>query len=496
MPSIALHVDHRQQQGLSPRLQHAVRLLQLSSLDFAQEVRDALGRNPFLEAEESIEDEGPADRPPAEASLDGEQSVYGVDRGVDGGDDGAAPKDPLQESEGDGGERDAWLGDGQSTRRTGDDGGLGVLDTMAEQTSLASHLHGQLDVMPLPPRDRLLAKAVVESLDDDGYLRFDLRDLIEAAGLDPQPSEDELHIALCRVQALEPTGVGARNVAECLRLQLPAITCAEQRALAEQIVDEHLDQLAAKDVPGLARALGCSAAVVEETCDRIRHLDPRPGWRFGSTHAQYVTPDVIVRKVRGEWTASLNPLITPRVRLNKVYAEMFQRHRARHGNASNSELSAHLQEARWTMRNIEQRFATILSVAQEIVKRQVHFFDFGPLAMKPLGLREVAAEVGIHESTVSRVTNNKYMATPLGVFELKYFFSRALVTTSGTACSGTAIRGLIKEMIEGESAEAPLSDAEIARQLARQGLVVARRTVTKYRQLLHLEAVERRRRHA
>jgi RNA polymerase sigma-54 factor len=201
---------------------------------------------------------------------------------------------------------------------------------------------------------------------------------------------------------------------------------------------------------------------------------------------------VVVKKIRGQWRVMLNPAIVPKVRLNHVYAEMFQRHRA----TQNPELAAQLQEARWTVRNIEQRFATILSVSEEIVKRQKHFFEYGPLAMKPLGLREIADQVGLHESTVSRVTNNKYMATPLGVFELKYFFSRAMATASGGACSATAIRGLIKDMIEAEKPTDPLSDAEIARQLAQQGLVVARRTVTKYRQLLRIEAVDRRRKPA
>jgi RNA polymerase sigma-54 factor len=200
---------------------------------------------------------------------------------------------------------------------------------------------------------------------------------------------------------------------------------------------------------------------------------------------------VIVRKARGVWTVTLNPAVVPKVRLNHVYAEMFQRHRL----PQNAELAAHLQEARWTVRNVEQRFATILSVTQAIVKRQKHFLDYGALAMKPLGLREIADEVGLHESTVSRVTNNKFMATPLGVFELKYFFSRAMATANGGACSATAIRGLIKDMIEAEQPTSPLSDAEIARQLAQQGLVVARRTVTKYRQILRIEAVERRCRH-
>ena len=191
-----------------------------------------------------------------------------------------------------------------------------------------------------------------------------------------------------------------------------------------------------------------------------------------------------MKKIRGEWTATLNPAVVPRVRLNRMYAELFHQHR----NARHSELAAHLQEARWTVRNVEQRFSTILLVAEAILKRQHHFLDYGALAMNPLGLREIAEEVGLHESTVSRVTNNKYMATPVGVFELKYFFSRAMTTASGGACSATAIRGVIKDMIDGEKPSDPLSDAEIARQLARQGLIVARRTVTKYRQMLRLDA--------
>jgi RNA polymerase sigma-54 factor len=219
---------------------------------------------------------------------------------------------------------------------------------------------------------------------------------------------------------------------------------------------------------------------VEAVCARIRRLDPRPGWRFGSSRIAYVVPDVVVKRVQGRWAVQLNPAVVPKVRLNQVYAELFKRHRS----AQSGELAGQLQEARWTVRNVEQRFATILDVADAIVQRQRHFFEFGSMAMKPLGLKEIADALGIHESTVSRVTNNKYMATPVGVFELKYFFSRAMVSANGSACSGTAIRGLIKDIIEAERGEAPLSDAEITRQLARQG------------QMLRIESVDRRRRHA
>jgi RNA polymerase sigma-54 factor len=488
MGSIALRAEHRQQHALSPRLQQAVRLLQLSSLDFAQEVHELLGRNPFLETDETAPEPG-AVPPPAADGADGTEVA--ADTALLGASiaapEAAAPADAAD------GMHEVWQSDGYAVgARRNEDGDFGGLDTMAVETSLAEHLHGQLNVLPLSVRDLVLAKAVVESLDDDGYLRSGLDEIAELAGLEPVVTAQELQIALRRVQSLEPAGVAARSVQECLLLQLPSIADARERDLARRIVTEHLDLLAAKDVAGLARRLSIAVADVEAVCARIRRLDPRPGWRYSSAQVQYVTPDVIVRKIRGTWTAALNPAIVPRVRLNSVYADLFQRHRS----AQNNELAAHLQEARWMVRNVEQRFSTILAVSQAILQRQHRFFEYGALAMKPLGLCEIAEEVGLHESTVSRVTNNKYMATPLGVFELKFFFSRAMVSASGGEFSGTAIRGLIKEMIEAEQPHAPLSDAEIARQLAAQGLVVARRTVTKYRQLLHIESVERRRRHA
>ena len=487
-----LRADHRQTQTLSPRLQHAVRLLQMSSLDFAALLRDTLGRNPFLEVEEG--DGGDAADGQSAAPLAPSGGLDGMDEpaAADGAGDPAlatAAEAQNVDMPDDGGDRDLWSADAAGQRRA-EDGELSALDMMAVETSLTAHLHGQINVLPLSARDLALARTIVESLDDDGYLRTPLEELVSVAGLDPEPDLQEMQIALRRVQSLDPAGVGARSVAECLHLQLPAIDCPDMRGLARRIVDEHLASLASRDVNALARQLGEPAQRIEAVCDRIRRLDPRPGWRFGNAHVAYVVPDVIVKKVRGEWKVQLNPAIVPKVRLNQVYANLFQRHRT----PANSELSAHLQEARWTLRNVEQRFSTILDVAEAIVRRQHNFLDYGAMAMKPLGLKEIAEEVGIHESTVSRVTNNKYMATPVGVLELKYFFSRAMVSANGSACSGTAIRGLIKDIIEAERPEAPLSDAEITRQLAQQGLVVARRTVTKYRQMLKIDAVERRRR--
>lgn len=500
MTSLDIRTDHRQTQTLSPRLQHAVRLLQMSSLDFAAMLRETLGKNPFLEAEEGDGDDAEGAQPLA-SGLAGEALPNGLMDGAandavaeapqadgpDGDLQSAAEGDHERDSDSD---RDLWAADGGSGLKRNEDGDLSALDLMAVETPLNDHLHGQLNVLPLSERDLLLAHAIVESLDDDGYLRTPLQDLIGVAELDPPVELQELQIALMRVQSLDPAGVGARDVGECLLLQLPAITCPETRALAQAIITNHLSALAARDVASLARHLGEPPARVEAVCDRIRRLDPRPGWRVGSSHVPYVVPDVIVSKVRGRWTVQLNPAVVPKVRLNQVYASLFQRHRG----PGNAEMGAHLQEARWTLRNVEQRFSTILDVAEAIVRRQQNFLDYGAMAMKPLGLKEIAEEVGIHESTVSRVTNNKYMATPVGVLELKYFFSRAMISANGSACSGTAIRSLIKDIIEAEPPEAPLSDAEITRQLAGQGLEVARRTVTKYRQMLKIDAVDRRKR--
>ena len=456
MNSLSLHTGAALQPALSPRLQRAVRLLQMSSQEFAQAVRDTLDSNPFLEHEEPAAPEPPQDADSALAPQPASPENWGTE---------GLPRQRIQE--------------GDNT----------VFDTLEARTSLASHLLGQLTVMPLPQRDLALAASVVESLEEDGYLRTSLEELARALPLLPAAGPQELQIALRRIQALDPCGVGARSVAECLELQLSCIPEARDRALAGAILRGHMDALAARDMRALAKQLGQSQGAVEAACAAIRRLDPHPGWRFAEPSVQYATPDVIASKVRGQWTAVLNDAVVPRVRLNRSYAELFQRYRG----AEHGELGAHLQEARWTVRNLELRFSTILNVAQAILKRQQHFLAFGPMAMKPLGLREIAQEVGVHESTVSRVTNNKFMATPCGVFELKYFFSRGLATAGGGECSPTAIRGLIREMIAAETPGQPLSDVDLARQLESQGLKVARRTVTKYRQLLHIEAAERRR---
>lgn len=487
-----LQLDHRQAQSLAPRLQHAVRLLQMSSLEFGTLVRDALSKNPFLEAEEGESDDPEA--LPFEASSDADSDL-GLDVPMESLEDRDADGLAAPENATDGSsdsDSELWLVDGHAGSHQAEGAAFSAVDLMPVETPLNTHLQGQLSVLQLPARELALARALVESLDDDGYLRSPLEELLDIAAPETRATLDEMEMALNRVQSLDPPGVGARSVAECLLLQLPAVECPDTRALAHAILSQHLQALAARDVTGLACHLGVPLARVEAVCDRIRRFDPRPGWRFGPTRLDYVVPDVVAKKLRGRWTVQLNPAIVPRVRLNQVYAQLFKRHRT----AKDGEMGAHLQEAQWTLRNVQQRFSTILDVAEAIVQRQSSFLDYGAMAMKPMGLREVADALGIHESTVSRVTNNKYIATPVGVYELKYFFSRSMISASGRACSGTAIRGLIKDMIHDEASEEPLSDVEITRQLAQQGLVVARRTVTKYRQLLKLDAVDRRRRHS
>ncbi len=517
MPALRMHAEQRQNQILSPRLQHAVRLLQMSSLDFAALIRGSMEKNPFLQYEDESEgcyDTLPdtlsgaptGERPLATtASQAGAADMLGADGLMDSGfveglpsaldpDAGRAepPGDDGLQAEADFAEisdRELWNADIGSGVRRGGEGEIDALDLMPVETMLNTHLHRQLGLLKLAQRQAVLAHVIVESLDDDGYLRSPLEALLDLAQLEPAATLAETQQALQCVQSLEPAGVAARSVGECIALQLPALQCPRLRALARRIVDEQLPLLASRDTARLARVLGESQQAVQHACEQIRHLDPHPGWRLGSARVAHVIPDVIVNRQRGAWTVQLNPAIVPRIRLNEVYARLYQRHRS----ASNVELGSHLQEARWTLRNVEQRFLTILDVAQAIVKRQRNFFEYGAMAMKPLGLSEIAEELGIHESTVSRVTNNKYMATPTGVYELKYFFSRAMVSANGSQCTGTAIRSLIKDIIEAEDPAEPLSDVRITLALAQQGLRVARRTVTKYRQTLRIEPMDRRR---
>jgi RNA polymerase sigma-54 factor len=291
-------------------------------------------------------------------------------------------------------------------------------------------------------------------------------------------------IALKWIQSLEPTGVGARNLSECLKLQLtalPATVAGRKEALV--CVNDHLQLLAARDFHRLKRVLQVDDEGLRTMRNLIVSLDPKPGRRFGQGDTRYVTPDVVVRKVGGEWRVFLNQDAVPRLKINKAYADLIAK--SRDGNARG--LSGQLQEARWMMKNVQQRFDTIVRVTEAIVDRQRNFFEHGEVAMKPLVLREIADQVGLHESTISRVTTQKYMLTTRGLFELKYFFGSHVATDTGGACSATAIRALIKQLVLAEDHKKPLSDNTISDLLAEQGIVVARRTVAKYREALQIQ---------
>jgi RNA polymerase sigma-54 factor len=328
-------------------------------------------------------------------------------------------------------------------------------------------------------------RVLIEALDDDGYLTQSLEELAEILPDELEIEPEELQIALKHLQHFEPTGVGARSAQECLALQLTPLPADAVRDLALTIVRQHLELLAARDFVKLKKLTGCDDEALRTAHALIKSLNPRPGAQFTPLDARYITPDVIVKKVRNQWVASINPDAYPRLRINRLYAQMLAGHR----RAEQGGLSGQLQEARWLIKNVQQRFDTILRVSQSVVDRQRQFFEHGEVAMRPLVLREIADILGLHESTVSRVTTQKYMATPRGIFELKYFFGSHVATDTGGACSATAIRALIKQLVSAEDPKKPLSDSQIADILGQQGIVVARRTIAKYREALNIPPV-------
>jgi len=475
-----MEMRQRGQMTLTPRLQQSVRLLQLSALEFAQELQQALASNPFLEEVEDDQDNPingvrAAEEEVAHPAAD--ETPAAREEQVD--DTALAPSESYAESH------------SETTSSKGhDDSETDWTEWTEAALSLHDHLRGQLQLCNLSERDRTLCQLLIEALDDDGYLRQSFEELAPLIGADVPIDDSEWNAALKLVQSLEPAGVGARDLRECLLAQLPALSdCTPEQALARHAIVDHLEALARRDLVALERGLDASGEQVRAAYQVIRRLDPHPGWRFGQPDTRYIVPDVIVRKVKGKWVTNINPAVLPRVCLNRMYAELFQNNRT----AAHAQLANQLQEARWLIRSSEQRFSTIQRVAESVVTKQRAYLDYGELAMKPLGLRHVAAELGLHESTVSRVTSNKYMATPRGLIEFRRFFSRELKTDTGGTCSATAIRALIKELIGGEENGQPLSDAQLAHILADQGIKVARRTVTKYRRQLQLPSVEMRR---
>jgi RNA polymerase sigma-54 factor len=465
--------------ALTPQLQQSIRLLQLSTVELNQEIERLLMENPVLEREDGETDAagqaapaGTRDESPAGTSS-GDIPEGNPERNEELPVDFAAPWRGVEDSGVD------------------DDGDRN--HAPPDLPTLRDHLNGELALTNLGPRDRALVGLLIDALDEDGYLTQSLEDIAALMSTEADVNVEELAIALRHLQNFEPAGVGARTPGECLALQIRAMREDEPGTgtaadLALTICEQHLDLLASRDYVRLKGLTGANDDALRAAQSLIRGLNPRPGASFAKVEARYVIPDVVVRKTKGVWRASLNQEAMPRLRVNRLYAELAARPRGSGGNA----LATQLQEARWLIKNVLQRFDTILRVSQAIVDRQRNFLEHGEVAMRPMVLREIADVLGVHESTVSRVTTQKYMATPRGTYELKYFFGSHVATDTGGAASSTAIRALIKQLVAAENASAPLSDSRIAQILAEQGIVVARRTIAKYRESLQIPPVNQR----
>jgi len=456
---------------LTPQLQQSIKLLQLSTIELNQEIEKALLDNPLLERED-----GPGDDSDGGGDGDGETS-HGESEVESSESQGNEVLDAMSE----------WASSSSGSNNRDDDEDSDFQSFHAAQVSLREHLDQQIALTPMTDRDRALVRLLIEALDDDGYLTQTLDDMVEMFDPESEVELDDLQIALHHLQHLDPPGVGARNPSECLALQLRSLAPSPTRDLAMRIVIEHLELLAQRDFVRLRRNLQCSEDALRDAHQLICSLSPRPCAEFAVNDTRYVIPDVVVRKVRGRWTAMLNPEAMPKLKVNALYAQLLQQNR---GN--NGDLGGQLQEAKWLIKNVQQRFDTILRVAQSIVDQQRQFFDYGEVAMRPLTLREIAEELELHESTISRVTTQKYMSTPRGVLEFKYFFGSHVATDTGGAASSTAIRALIRQLVEAEDQKKPLSDSKIADLLGQQGMVVARRTVAKYRESLNIPPVSKR----
>ena len=539
----ALELRTGQHLALTPQLQQSIRLLQLSTLDLDLELSQALADNPLLEREDEVLDE-----PPATASDDAatdetlpanamEEGVAPLAGGVDGAKDGpdvpASVADGISDPDGEPGSQaadDTWdSGDGLDDLH----GAQAVMDAMAEPhgsgagggsddddpglpeasvgISLRDHLLQQLHMTRATERDRLLVACLIDELDDNGYLASSLDEIMtwfvphaeSVSSTDPDealgtraPDPDELRVALRLLQSFDPPGVGAADLSECLMLQLRATTPKQEsepaRVLALEICRMHLPLLATGNAMRLRDALGCDETTLRGARALILALDPRPGRRWTVPAAAYAVPDVVVKRVRNTWRVSLNAAAVPKLRVNALYAQMLGNQRA----SQHAGLQSQLQQAKWMIRNVEQRFETILKVSQAIVDRQSAFLSEGPAAMRPLILKDIASEIGMHESTISRATTQKYMLTPFGTMELKRFFGSGVATDSGDAASATAVQAFIRKLVEAENRSKPLSDNQITQKLAESGIVIARRTVAKYRETLRIQPASLRRAHA
>ena len=468
-----------QQLTLTPQLQQAIRLLQLSQLELEAELRQIAEGNPLLEFEE--EDAAPGETgeesftaAPAEAPT--------VDHDADDGADWAEVDTPAETP------IDFSMSSGSSSGSRGDED---FEPQNAAPETLAEHLLCQLNLTPLSSRQRLIGTVIVDALNADGYLAEGIEGVLAALPADLQASAEEVDAVRRQLQRFDPTGIASLDLRDCLRVQLEQFDAdTPHRGLALQIVAGELELLARNDVAKLARKLRASEEEVAAAALLIRSLDPRPGAALDATPVEYVAPDVYAYKEGSRWKVSLNPDCQPRLGLNQHYCSLIAQARGEDA----SWMRGQLQEARWLIKSLESRAETLLKVADAIVRRQSAFLDYGPEAMHPLVLREVAEEVGMHESTISRVTTRKYIHTPRGTFELKYFFSSGVSTEDGGGASATAIQAMIKKLVDAEDARKPLSDQALAEELNRKGIQVARRTVAKYREALRIPSSSERQR--
>jgi len=475
---------------MTPQLQQAIKLLQLSTLDLKQEIQEALESNLMLESEEdrasaaqSENNQAQEQTNPGEASgndINNEHEIQiesqsmpeelPVDTAWDDIYDSITPVSGASSSAGDPGD---------------------YLAQQSSNESLHDYLTWQMQLSHLNPTDEQIAEAIIDGIDDDGYLHTELEDIVTAID-DPDVEIEEVEAVLHRIQAFDPPGVGARDPRESLLLQARQLGNEfDSRELVIEILDRYFDLLAGGDQAGLKRKLKLNDEELQEAVHLIRSLNPHPGTAIPGAPPAYIEPDVFVSKRNGKWVVELNPETTPRLRVNTTYAGMIKR---ADNSSDNVTMKNHLQEARWFIKSLQSRNETLIKVAGAIVNFQQNFFDFGEEAMKPLVLRDVAEAVEMHESTISRVTTQKYMHTPRGTFEFKYFFSSHVSTSGGGEASATAIRALIKKLVAAEKPGKPLSDNKIATILAEQGIKVARRTVAKYRESMNIPPSNERKR--
>ncbi|RPH98111.1 MAG: RNA polymerase factor sigma-54 [Lysobacterales bacterium] len=487
MADVSLQLRLTQKLALSPQLQQAIRLLQLNRIELREYIQEVLDSNPILERIEPGAERGadPAEPDPGQpdAPQAGDRSAEGPD---DSGGDRGGGDDGLAEWEYEAPGAEQWL---ETASHEGYSGESQIAD--ASENSLLDHLLWQINLSHFSPTDTAIAQAIVYGLDEDGFLQESIAEIRASLAPELLVEEDEVLAVLHRVQRLEPVGVATRDPGECIRVQLRALPGdTDGRDLALRLARDYLDLVARHDLGEMARRTGAGEDALLAALDLIRSLEPRPGARYDNRRDEYLVPDVYVTRSQDLWRVTLNPENDPGLRLNRYYIDLLRKS----GGKDAEYLQGRLQEARWLMSSLELRNQTLLRVSQCIVDFQEDFLEQGELAMKPLVLKEVAEAIGVHESTVSRATTRKYMLTPRGLFELKYFFSSHVHTERGGSISATAVKARLQMLLDREPADSPLSDQELAELLRQAGIVAARRTVAKYRESLGIGSSSERRR--